>query len=402
MQCNRLYQKVTLGWLRIALAMMVIDLHYHFFSHIFDTVYKRFDFTGKIVFASDGCLAVRGFFVISGFLVSHILEKRYPSNSVHDFVHFTISRYLRIYPLFLIMFLVFLITSVTLHNFQDFLRTLGVATLLPYGIYDFFSKLGRPIWATMHLSFWGAPWTLPLDFAFYPLGFFLHKNKKALYVAFFMLIVYFCIAWAVSSPPEKHLFFSDHTWWNGFFFSTAPPNLLAFISGMISYNYSSNKKSHTWLLILSSIVVFYISYTPFGLSVFAADMLAIISFSIIVSELAKNGQNRFESFMGNFTFSIYLTHQYVLYMLQRNLTLSNIKIIAFLIDIILGILIAIFIEERLIEKRRRSWISRIKKQGTILSGIEFKPAYANIALALIACSTIYYTASLLLTINLWK
>lgn len=139
------------------------------------------------------------------------------------------------------------------------------------------------------------------------------------------------------------------------------------------------------------LIIFYISYIPFGLSVFAADLLAIITFSVIVSELAKNGQGRFESFLGSFTFSIYLLHQYVFHMLKHHTTIIHKRTtVAFLLDIILSTLVAIFIEEKIIEKRRHRWLSNIKNQEGVLAGIEIKPAYAYIALALVACSIFYY------------
>ena len=149
-QKDKWHRKVTLGWLRIALAMMVVNSHYNLYGHFFNAAYKQFHFTGKIIFAEDGCLAVRGFLRLSGFLVSYILDKRYPSNSVHDFFHFTLSRYLRIYPLFLILLFVCLTTSfIAAHHLnqgEGLVGIMGTATLLPLGIYDFFQKIGRPLW----------------------------------------------------------------------------------------------------------------------------------------------------------------------------------------------------------------------------------------------------------------
>ena len=268
--------------------------------------------------------------------------------------------------------------------------------LLPLGIYDFFQKIGRPLWLDIRPdAAWASPWTLTLDIAFYPIGFLLHKNKKVLYIIFSLLVAYFIFAWLVAPSPEEHLIFSNDPWWDGNFYSTAPPNLLAFISGMISCYHSAGKKSRPWLLALSSVIILYICYTPFGLSVFAADLLAIIAFSVMVSELAKNGKSRFESFLGSFTFSIFLLHEYVLYVLQllTTLTHAKLKIVAFLLVIALSALVAIFVEERIVEKRRHRWISNLKVQKSALASIEFKPAYAYIALALVSCSIVYYVSS---------
>jgi peptidoglycan/LPS O-acetylase OafA/YrhL len=400
-QKDQWHRKVTLGWLRVALAMMVVNTHYNLYGHILNAAGKHFHFSGKLIFAGDGCLAVTGFFVLSGFLVAYILERRYPSNSVHDFFHFTLSRYLRIYPLFLILLFIYLTTSFVLapHLKQggDLLGILGTATLLPYGIYDFFQKIGRPLWLDIRPGFWVSPWTLPLDIAFYPIGFLLHKNKKVLYMIFSLLVAYFIFAWLVAPSPGEHFSISNDPWWDDNFYSTAPPNLLAFISGMISCYHGAGMKGRPWLLALSSVIILYVCYTPFGLSVFAQDVLAIIAFSVLVSELAKNGKSRFESFMGSFTFTIFLLHEYVLYVLQilTPLTHARLKIAAFLLDLVLSALVAVFVEEMFVEKRRHRWISSLKDQESALAGIEFKPAYAYIALALVSCSIVYYVFSFL-------
>ena len=100
--------------------------------------------------------------------------------------------------------------------------------------------------------------------------------------------------------------------------------------------------------------------------------------------------------MGSFTFSIFLLHEYVLYVLQfTTLTNARLKIAAFLLVIALGALVAVFVEERIVEKRRHRWISNLKDQKSALASIEFKPAYAYIALAFVSCSIVYYVSSFL-------
>ena len=53
--------KITLGWLRILLALMVIDEHYGYFEGLFDWFVKKQGLSLHLSFVSDGDIAVTGF-----------------------------------------------------------------------------------------------------------------------------------------------------------------------------------------------------------------------------------------------------------------------------------------------------------------------------------------------------
>ena len=88
-----------------ALALMVVDFHYGFFyGHIGPLLQRH---VGPLAWIHDGMLAVFGFFILSGYLVADMIERRYPLGGAKDLGHFLLGRYARIYPLYWIVILSF-------------------------------------------------------------------------------------------------------------------------------------------------------------------------------------------------------------------------------------------------------------------------------------------------------
>lgn len=387
---------ITVGWLRVALAAMVVEYHNGLYKAFFDRLLAPHQLLHtKLIFASDGCLAVVGFFALSGYLVAHILSGRYGTVTVGDFLRFLESRYLRIFPLYFLLFVLFCSFSAGLldeppHSFWKYLAS---GTLLPLGIYDFFQKTGEPLWHLMLPNFWGATWTLPLDFAFYPLGFLLFKNRRCLSMVTALLLAWAIATWIMSPADQGSFLFSEKSWWQDHFYSTAPAMLLPFTMGM-QFRLRSTGTTTNWPLIGAALVaVLYACYTPFFMSAFAQYFITVAAFPALISELAKNGQSRLESLLGSFTFSIYLVHQYVGAIIYRNVTHHAITW-SILASAITGMLVAVYVEEGLIERIRHRWIKRVRQtEGSALSTpISRRTTWAPLILT--GASVAYFLATL--------
>lgn len=360
--------KLTLGYLRLFLALSVFVMHYNFYKLIFDNFYDILHIKTKLSFVGEGNLAVIGFFVISGYLVSLILSNRYPNKSFEDFFHFVLSRYLRVYPLFLILLIILFFLYIIFpydKNHYSLLNIVSFSLLLPLGIYDFFLKIGTHLYDYTFPKFWEPTWTLALDFVFYPLGFFFYKNKYLLYSSYFIFFIFFIFIWMISPSNTGHMYYSRSSWWKLYFSTTITPNILAFMSGMIAFDLKNKKnsikfKKINFILFLS--IIIYIMYLPFYISPFAANFISLLVFPLLIFELAKNGQGKMESFLGNFTFSLYLIHKLTLYLVI--FYLGKIKVISLLISLFLNVLIslilAIFVEGRYIEQKRKVFINNFK------------------------------------------
>ena len=384
--------KITLGWLRILLALMVIDEHYGYFEGLFDWFVKKQGLSLHFSFVSDGDIAVTGFFIMSGFLVAEILESKYPSNSTKDFVHFVSSRYLRIYPLYLIVFSIYVL----------FIEGDGIswdkialnALLIPYGLLDLFLKdhLFNHIILT-------PAWTLSLDLVFYPIGYLFYKNRNFLLVAFSALLLYFCFIWFIVPASGGTTLYSENSWWNDHVYSTMEPNLFAFLSGMLSRIYLKTLKIPSSLLCLSFLVLFYVCYMPYKVSYFGSHFIGQASLIVMITAFARNGYSKEESFLGSLTYSIYLIHLPVLIVVSRIAHLEGmLRLIPFGITLVLSLIVARFVEEDIVERSRKKWLNSWKPDGE--GAMMRSGRYYAIILALLVLSMGFYSNYYLKIIHL--
>jgi peptidoglycan/LPS O-acetylase OafA/YrhL len=347
-------KKVTLGWLRILLALMVIDEHYGYFEGLFDWFVKKQGLSFHFSFVSDGDIAVTGFFMMSGFLVVEILENKYPSNSRKDFLHFVVSRYLRIYPLYLFVFFIYLLFIA--ENGISWDKIALNILLVPYGFFDFFSKdhLFNHIILT-------PAWTLSLDLVFYPIGYLFFKNKKFLLISFSALLLYFSFIWFIAPASNPTVLYSEDSWWNDHVYSTIEPNLFAFLSGMLSRMYLKTVKISSSILGLSFLVFIYACYIPYGVSYFGSHFMGQASLLVIITAFARNGYSKEESFLGSLTYSTYLIHLPVLLVVSRIAHMEGVtRLIPLTITLVLSLLVARFIEEDIVERSRKKWLASWK------------------------------------------
>ena len=88
-----------LGALRFCLSLLVIDSHYGLFGHRIQLeAVNRFG-VDRLAYVGSGGIAVSGFFVISGYLITLVLSRKYDAGW-HGAKAFYVSRALRIYPLY--------------------------------------------------------------------------------------------------------------------------------------------------------------------------------------------------------------------------------------------------------------------------------------------------------------
>ncbi len=349
---------VTLGWLRVLLALMVIDEHYGFFERLFDGVVKKVGGTLHFSFVSDGDIGVTGFFIMSGFLIAEILETRYPSHSGKDFLHFVVSRYLRIFPLYLLVFSTYLLLVV--EQEAGWKKIALNVLLVPYGVYDFF--------ATDHLFnhiLLTPAWTLSLDLVFYPIGYLLFKNRILLLGYFGTLVGYLCWIWVISPSEGGSVFYSEQSWWNDHVYSTAEPNLFSFLSGMLARIILNKVRIPPAIIYLALGALVYVCYLPYGISYFGGHFLGQAALVVIITALARNGSSKMESFLGSLTYSTYLIHLPVLLAVGRLVRPPGPdRLVALAVTIVLSFLVAKFIEEDIVERCRKKWLNGWKPIAT--------------------------------------
>jgi len=385
-------RRITLGWLRILFAFMVIDEHYGYFEGLFDWFVKKQGLSLHFSFVSDGDIAVTGFFIMSGFLVAEMLESKYPSTSAKDFLHFVASRYLRIYPLYLFVFFIYVLFIEGGEISWD--KIALNALLIPYGFLDLFSK--DHLFNHIILA---PAWTLSLDLVFYPIGYLFYKNRKFLLAAFSALILYFCLIWFIAPASSGTVLYSEDSWWNDHVYSTIEPNLFAFLSGMLSRMYLKTLKIPTSLLCLSFLVMLYVCYMPYGVSYFGSHFIGQTSLLVIISAIARNGYSKEESFLGSLTYSIYLIHLPVLIVVSHVAHLEGLaSFIPLGISLALSLIVAWFIEEDIVERSRKKWLNSWKPSGA--RAVMKSGGYSYMVLAILFLSMTFYSRDYLNIIHL--
>ena len=341
--------KPTLGLLRVVLALMVIDFHYGFFyGHIGPTLLKHL---GPLAWIHDGMLAIFGFFILSGYLVADMIEKRYPLTNARDLGHFLLGRYARIYPLYWIVILVFGVLWLSPHLTLE--NIIGNILLFPYGLWSFFMDHQQVGSLSSKLALSPA-WTLSLDLVFYLIGAILLTSRRSLYFCTAICVVFVAIAWWMSPGGIGD---AQYKWWKVQFYTSVEPSLLAYLSGMIIRMKTKHLPRSPWLAIGALLAMLYTAYVPIGLDYFGAYILYILALGCLVHYLGGEGRGPHETFFGNWTYSIYLIHGPVEVSVIKfgSQKLLHLEMISLLISVILATALAIWVESPL-EKIRRNWL----------------------------------------------
>lgn len=319
---DSLWPTPTLGWLRVGLAAIVALFHYGITTLMTQRLLGTHpDWREHLVYAGDGNLAVLGFFVISGYLVAQVIQERHDPAKIDHFLRFTFSRYLRLWPLYALLFVVFALACLAGIDPKavpdDPARILSWFLLLPAGLSAILVQ-PEPLYLQVVPGFWGAVWTLSMDFLFYPLGFLLMRKPSAVWPLVLSRIaaqITFAVLLPLHAPPVPGygpaLFDSS---WNLRYYTTVNSMFFPFVVGMQARLWvaaAPARKARSWLLAACVAALVWLLWFPWGVTPFFASTLCTIVFAVLVAELARNGQAKNKAAMGHFTYGLYLTHQFV-------------------------------------------------------------------------------------------
>jgi peptidoglycan/LPS O-acetylase OafA/YrhL len=296
-------------------------------------------------------LAVFGFFILSGYLVADMIERRYPLGGAKDLGHFLLGRYARIYPLYWIVILSFGLLWASPH--LTLWKIISNILLLPYGFWAFFMNHQQVGSLTSKLALAPA-WTLSLDLVFYLIGAILINTRRYLFFCTAICIIFITIAWWMAPSGIGS---AQYKWWRVQFYTSVEPNLLAFLLGLIIRLNSKYLPRSPWLALAALLVLIYTAYIPVGLGYFGDYCFYILALVWLVHHLGGAGRGPHEAFLGNWTFSIYLIHGPI-----ESLVIDwgihkfvHLEMISLLVSIVLATALAILVEPPL-EKLRHAWL----------------------------------------------
>lgn len=296
-----------MGFVRLLLAISVVSAH--------SSTHPFFNLVG-------GTVAVKTFYIISGFYIAMIINN-YKNNT-----SFYINRYLRLFPVYFFCFLItfivwsgttfkglklfdndglsiysniFLLISNIFIFFQDIVMFFGIDD----GKLHFVKYLSISDQPLYHFLFVPQGWTLGLELSFYLIAPFLVKKRN-------IKLIIFLIILSIAFRIILILFdYKGDPWTYRFF----PSELALFLLGSLSYHLFVNSKikitkSQFYLIYIIIILytVFY-AYLPFiGRSLI---YFAIISLSLwFVFDKTRN--NKIDRFLGELSYPIYCSHIFIL------------------------------------------------------------------------------------------
>lgn len=374
----------TLAWLRVLLALMVLDLHYGFYR---DLVAPHIvALLGPLAWLNDGAIAVFGFFILSGYLVADMLEKRYPLRGVGDFGHFLLGRIARIYPLYWLVLGVWLILRPQPLPAPGAL--LANILLFPYGLWAFFMDQQRtgPLFSYLALV---PAWTLALDLVFYPVGAVLVAGRRWLPLWLGIgLALLLIAAWQAPAGVGKVAYAA----WHFRFWTTAGPNLLAFVLGLAMRLWGKALPRPPWAVFTALLALMYVAYLPWGLGNYGATLLSLAALLWLVHHLAGAGRGPYEALLGNATYAVYLVHVPVLLLLWAHWGGGwPVRVWAVLLSGALALFLAVAVEGPL-EHLRHKWLRTPFYAGSGKVRWDHWDHWALGLSALWACSVFAYLA----------
>ncbi|NDJ22410.1 acyltransferase family protein [Nostoc sp. B(2019)] len=312
-----------MGLLRVLLALTVVVAHS---NAIFGLIFTQ------------GVVAVQTFFIISGFYMTMILEKKYIGKGSYKL--FLSNRLLRLYPIYWVVLIITIIVNlvavfvidkpVTLSYYINYFSQMNFGTFL-FTVITNIILLGQDVVMFLGLDtetgkmfftsdyfktdpeFWRflfipQAWTLGIELSFYLIAPFLVRRKTSTILTLIsislLLRVYIYFYLGLTNDPWIHRFF--------------PTELALFLLGTISYRIYSKIANKKIRKIELSITVVFLLATIFYQ--FIPDFYKMWSFYIFsclsipfIFKVTKD--SKFDMRLGEFSYPVYIVHRIVIQVL---------------------------------------------------------------------------------------
>jgi peptidoglycan/LPS O-acetylase OafA/YrhL len=285
------------GTLRLFLALAIST------AHLVDRVFPELGHPAEGMFLNlNGGRPVALFFVVSGFLISYVLDRKYHAGD--DLAAFYRARFLRIYPLWWALCAVAFLTNLAIvaaRPVSDSLWTLGLV-----GADWVIALRSYPEpYPIMYLGPLGIGWSLAAEVAFYLLAPFILRSWRLVALLFVLTtILRFCIVRMFASGPEWHCLAY-------YFFPTLLPFfLLGHVARVAGDRLELGPVACVTLLAIALACLKFRSGDNFDNPWFYVALLFFAAALPSLFHLTKN--HRLSNAVGELTYPLYLTHTLVM------------------------------------------------------------------------------------------
>jgi exopolysaccharide production protein ExoZ len=298
---------LSIQYLRGLAALGVVLFHYSASLPIYPFLKAIFNF---------GQTGVHVFFLISGFIIVYSLKKE--KYKINQFFTFLLKRSIRIDPSYYVTVLL----AFTLFWYLSIISPVK-GTKFPFIPQQFLAHLFYIIPFTSYSFYIVVFWTLCVEFQFYLLiGLFYFISNKWFYKNFFLIL--FCLSSFITLPHAQFLVFTYSS---------------IFATGISLVNLYQNR---SWLNAILPILFLILVGYKFGLPIFillGATCGVILFFKPSIKPLI---------FLGNISYSLYLTHALISEVLLRRveikyqLRVSSYSLFYLLFEIFIAVIISYF------------------------------------------------------------
>ena len=296
-----------MGLFRVILAISVV------LSHIVKTETPFYQGFG-------GTNSVEIFFLVSGFYIALILDKTYKSKRM-----FYLNRILRLYPVYLIVCLLVLLTSILRRGFAEnlfgysplvlLISTFSNLTLIGTDWLMFFDTSNGGIQLTssvvtgdrMRDLLWIAPaWSLGIEITFYAMAPILCRWRSRFLIA---AIIGICTIRIFFNQSEFN--FAESPFDARFF----PFELPYFLVGILLYRYKRDAKLEITIplkYLYSALFLFFLIFEPIPSSFDLSRTASMAVLVIVAAVVVLFGQSsEFDRKFGELSYPIYISHVFI-------------------------------------------------------------------------------------------
>lgn len=296
-------------------------------------------FLGNLTY--QGAMGVQLFYMISAFTLFLSLANRKKTEK-KPLVNFFIRRFFRIAPLFYCAIAFYILTTGMGPNY--WIEDGKSITILNLITHLTFTNGWNPYWIN---SLVPVGWSIAIEMPFYLIVPYLFKNIKTLNQAIWLTLIVLLISKLINYLLSQNPLILDRQVWNLFLVYWLPSQLPFFALGIVLYfllvdaikqhssqvslNYQLRKTLTPLFLISLFIAVFsYVSKTQLGMLGFLYG-IALLGLAVFLSQHSVLWLvNKFWCYLGKISYSAYLTHLIVLYViknfLQKALQLLNLNL----------------------------------------------------------------------------
>lgn len=325
-----------MGFYRFILAICVAISH----------IKINFDFYGYNL----GVIAVVSFFLISGFVMTSLIEKYYKSPS--SILHFYLDRALRIYPQYIFYFILGTITIYLLkintfyQNDITFNKWLLNIPIFPLNYYMFGIENSMVI---------PQAWSLGLEMTFYLAIPLIHRyfNLLSITVLLILSLIVFLLAYATLLNTD----------WFGYRF--IPGTLFIFIVGALFYQKERSYLIYQIIIFFGSGILLVWAYNNPHLyqAHYNKEVLLGLLIGIpLVKILTKFQYSKIDEFFGSLSYGIFLNHFIALWIVDYIIEINNLNV-HFCAIISISALLA-YISYILVELPALTWRRTLRRKQT--------------------------------------